>query len=306
MDFSNIRYILSPMASFTDAAFRLLCKRYGADYVVTEFVSAEAVVRDNWKTEEMTFISEEERPCAIQIFGPYPEVMVKAAQKLEKKADVIDVNFGCPAPKITKKCGGAALLDNPQTIKEILEELVSTIKKPVTAKMRLGTTTKENAVEIAKVIEKTGVKALAVHARTLRQGYAGQADWDKIKEIKQAISIPLFGNGDVVNYSSAKKMFEYTKCDAVLIGRGALGNPFVFSQCKKENDFEITPEMRIKAFQDYIKIVDEKNIRRNSGDIKGQALQFIKGIQGARKLRDKVCSAKTREEIVDILVNWKL
>ncbi len=300
MDFSKIKYVLSPMAQFTDAAFRLLCKRYGADYVVTEFVSSEAVIRDNWRTDALTFISEEERPCGIQIFGSKPKVMAQAAQKLESKADVIDVNFGCPAQKVTKNCGGAAMLDKPELIKAVLDELVSTVKKPVTAKMRLGTKTKDRAVEIAKMIEKCGVHALAVHGRTLSEGYSGKADWDKIREIKAHLSIPVFGNGDVVNYSTAQSLFEKTHCNAVLIGRGALGNPFVFSQCKKEQDFEITSAMRVNAFFEYLSLVELLKIERSAGDIKAQAISFVKGMEGAPRIREEVCRAKTKEEIKEV------
>ncbi|MFH2105758.1 MAG: tRNA dihydrouridine synthase DusB [Candidatus Micrarchaeota archaeon] len=301
MDFSKIKYILSPMASHTDAAFRWMCRRYGADYVVTEFVSAEAVVRENKKTQEMLFISDEERPCGIQIFGSKPSVMAKASHILEKKADVIDINLGCPAPKVLRGGGGASLLDKPKLINEIIGEIVSTIKKPVTAKMRLGIKTKDKAVEIAKLIEKSGASALAVHGRTLDQIYSGKADWNMIKQIKDALSIPVFGNGDVVDYSSAKRMFDETGCDAVMIGRAALGNPFIFKQCKQKKDFEVTPEMRLKAFDEYLKTVRELGIKRSVGDLKAQALCFIRGIPGATKLRSRVCMSKTEDEIKEIM-----
>ncbi|MBI5051155.1 tRNA-dihydrouridine synthase family protein [Candidatus Micrarchaeota archaeon] len=299
-DFSKIKYSLAPMAGYTDAAFRALCFEYGADYSVTEFVSAESVIRDNWKVEELTYIPNYSKPTGIQIFGSNPESMAKAASILEKKAAVIDINMGCPAPKVTRNCGGAALLENPEIAKSIIDSVISAVKTPVTVKMRLGVNSAEKSIEFAKMVESCGVRMLCVHGRTLKQGYTGTADWAKIREIKSSLSIPVFGNGDVKNYSDSVRFFENTLCDGVSIGRGALGSPFVFQMLKKKEDFEPDFEMRKKAFFRYLELREKFSMRPSIGDIKGHALRFIQGISHATDLRLNISRAKTKEEIVEV------
>jgi len=303
MDFSKLKFGLAPMAGYTDAAFRSLCKEYGSDFGITELISAESIIRGNEQGFRIAQVSDYERPVGIQLFGSNSVSIAKAAQILEKNADWVDLNFGCPAPKVTKNMGGAALLSKPELIAEIVEEVSSTIKKPTTAKMRLGISNSIHAVEIAKIIERAGASALFVHARTLKQGYSGEPDWIKIAEIKKALSIPVFGNGNVCSYGDAKRMFEETKCDGVLIGRAALGNPSIFEACKKKKDFDVEWNMRKKAFLRYIELREKLKMRDSVGDLKAQAISFVQGVQYASELRLKISKSKTKQEIMEFLSN---
>lgn len=289
------------MAGYTDAAFRILCKEYGCQHTTTEFVSAEAVTRGGEKTRRLAKVFPEERPASIQIFGSEPEKMAKAAHILENQCDTIDLNFGCPAPKVTRSMGGGALLDHPGKIKEIIEEVVSTCKKPVTAKMRLGVKSKENSLKIAKIIEKCGVQRLTVHARTLQEGYTGKADWDAIAKIKKELGIPVIGNGDVKDWASAQKMLEQTKVDGIAVGRASLGNPMVFRCLVEEEDAPVTLEERIGSFMRYIELHKTLKLWESAGDVKAHALQFIRGFPDAAALRLRVSQAKTVEEITSVL-----
>lgn len=300
--FENLKSGLAPMAGYTDSAFRLLCMRYGADFSVTELISSESIVRGNEQGFNIAFVSEEERKLGkvgIQLFGSNKKSLSEAAGILEKNCDWIDLNFGCPAPKVTRNLGGAALLARPELISDIVEAVVTTSGKPVTAKMRLGTKSSENAVEIAKLIERAGAGALFVHARTLEQGYSGEPDWSKIAEIKKALSIPVFGNGNVCSYLDSEQMFSETKCNGILVGRAALGNPFIFKMLKEGKDFEVDWNMRKKAFFEYISLRERLKLRESVGDLKAQAITFVQGVQGASELRLKISQAKEKEEILD-------
>lgn len=298
MDFSKLKFGLAPMAGYTDVAFRLLCHEQGADFGITELISAESIIRGNEQGFRIAQVCDEERPVGIQLFGSNPKSIAKAAQLLEANADFIDLNFGCPAQKVTRALGGAALLARPEKIKEIVESVATTLTKPTTAKMRLGTTNSNNAVEIAKLIERSGASALFVHARTLKQGYSGDADWSKIKEIKDALSIPVFGNGNIRSYADAEHMFEQTKCDGVLIGRAALGNPFIFKACKEKKDDYVTFKMRKQAFVRYLQLRTKLNLRESLGDLKAQAITFVQDVEGASSLRLKISQAKEIDEII--------
>ena len=299
--FEKFCFALAPMAGYTDAAYRLLCKEHGAQLTVTELISAESIVRNNEEGFRIAFVSEEERklgPCGIQLFGSNPKSIANAAQILEKNADFIDLNFGCPAPKVTRNMGGAALLKKPDLISEIVRDVVTTIKKPVTAKMRLGINDSNGAVTVAKTIERSGASAIFVHARTLKQGYSGEPDWNKIAEIKKSVSIPVFGNGNVTSYADAERMFAETGCDGVMIGRAALGNPFVFEMCRKKCDSTVTFEMRKQAFSQYLELREKLKMRESLGDLKAQAITFIQGVYGAAELRNKIAKAREKEEIM--------
>lgn len=300
IDFSKLKFGLAPMAGYTDAAFRLLCKEYGADFGITELISAESMVRGNKQGFELAQTSDEERPIGIQLFGSNPKSIASAAAMLEKDADFIDLNFGCPAQKVIRGLGGAALLARPDRLKEIVDAVVSTIKKPVTAKMRLGINNADRAVEIAKIVERAGTSALFVHARTLKQGYSGEPDWSKIKEIKNALAIPVFGNGNVRSYADARKMLDSTNCDGVLIGRAALGNPLIFQACRKKQDFEACWDERRSTFMHYLELRKKLKMRESVGMIKGQAIVFTQGTKNARQLREKISKTKTIEEIISV------
>ncbi|MDE7213600.1 MAG: tRNA dihydrouridine synthase DusB, partial [Anaeroplasmataceae bacterium] len=228
------RLVLAPMAGITNEAFRILCKEMGCGLVVAEMVSDKAIGFQNERTLKMTKVNPVEHPISMQIFGGDVESLVQAAKYIDtySDADIIDINMGCPVNKVAKKShAGAALLTNPELVYEIVSNVVKSVSKPVTVKMRIGWDFDSiNAVEVAKKIEAAGASAITVHGRTRSQFYSGKADLDWIKKVKEAVSIPVIGNGDIVDIASAEHMLKYTGVDAIAIGRGALGNPFIFRE----------------------------------------------------------------------------
>lgn len=224
--------ILAPMAGVTDLPFRLLCRRQGAGLVCMEMVSAKAIYYNNKSTEELLRVHPEECPASLQLFGSDPRIVADMAKRIEERPfSVIDFNMGCPVPKVVNNGEGSALMKNPKLAKEILTELVKAVKKPVTVKIRKGFDEEHcNAVEIAKIAESCGVSAVAVHGRTREQYYSGRADWNIIRQVKEAVGIPVIGNGDVDSPRAAKLLLEQTGCDGVMIGRAAQGNPWIFRE----------------------------------------------------------------------------
>ena len=224
--------ILAPMAGVTDKPYRILCREQGAGLVCMEMVSAKAILYKNKNTQELLKVDERERPVSLQLFGSDPDIIADIAASLEDGPyDIFDINMGCPVPKIVKNGEGSALMRNPKLVEEILTKLVKAVKKPVTVKFRKGfDDTCINAVEIAKIAEACGVAAVAVHGRTRAQYYSGQADWDIIAQVKDAVKIPVIGNGDVDSPEKAKAILEQTGCDGVMIGRAAEGNPWIFRE----------------------------------------------------------------------------
>lgn len=236
--------ILAPMAGVTDLPFRLLCKEQGAGLLCMEMVSAKAVHYNNKNTEALMEIHPDEQPVSLQLFGSEPAVMAETAARIEERPfAILDVNMGCPVPKVVNNHEGSALMKDPRLVGEIVAALVKAVKKPVTVKIRKGFDDEHvNAVEIAKIIEESGASAIAVHGRTREQYYSGKADWDIIRKVKEAVKIPVIGNGDVTDAVSAKKMMDETGCDGIMIGRASRGNPWIFKEITQYLDTGILPE----------------------------------------------------------------
>lgn len=231
----NGNLILGPMAGVTDLPFRILCKEQGADLIYTEMVSAKGIQYNNKNTENLLMVSEVERPVALQLFGADPYIMSETAKRIEdRNFDILDINMGCPVPKVVNNFEGSALMKDPKLVGEIVHAISTAIKKPLTVKIRKGfTESTANAVEIAKIAEANGAAAIAVHGRTREQYYSGKADWNIIRAVKEAVSVPVIGNGDVFTPEDAKRLIEETGVDGIMIARGARGNPWLFRQIKE-------------------------------------------------------------------------
>lgn len=296
---------LAPMAGVADRAFRELCMSYGAAYVISEMVSSKGLTMQDKKSKELLFLSDAERLAGAQIFGDDPEIMANAALKaMEFSPDFIDINMGCPAPKIAGNGGGSALLKNPELIGKIVKKVVEVSPVPVTAKIRIGWDKNSiNAVEIAKIIEAAGADAITVHGRTKDQMYAPPVSLDEIANVKKAVSIPVIGNGDIVDGKSAKLMLDMTGCDFLMVGRGALGNPWIF-QCinaylNKEADFtEPTLEEKMDVMLLHIGTLCEyKGVRIGMREARKHAAWYIKGIRGAAAFRQEIGQLSTMDEL---------
>jgi len=296
--------ILAPMAGVTDVAFRLLCKKYGASLTVTEMISANAVSRGNKSTIRMIDVVEEEKPRVIQLFGQNVDSLVKAAKYCEDKCEILDFNLGCPASKIIKQGSGSALLQRPNKVKEIVETLVKAVKIPVTVKVRLGIRKSNiNVVKIAQICEEAGAQMIAVHARTQKQGYTGNADWEWIKKVKDVVKIPVAGNGDVHSVEDYVKMKKETGCDYVMIGRATIGNPYLFKQIEDYNKIgtytERDKKQQVEDYFEYLKLAKKYQLPFNNMKFHAQA--FTKGMRGSKRLRDKLMRAKTVDEIKEMM-----
>lgn len=303
---------LAPMAGVSDPALRLQCKKMGAGLVVTEFtnihsiIAKESQLKERMKTiQEFIEYSDEERPLSIQLFGSDLPALEKAAKIVEPYFDIIDYNMGCPAPHITSQMAGGALLQEVNLTQQIFSTLVNAVKKPVTLKIRSGVTDASKFLfrDISEIAEDEGIEMITFHPRTVSQGYSGTADWDLIKELKEISSIPIVGNGDITTPEDAKTMIDNTNCDYVMIGRGAMGNPFLFEQINdylKTNSYkEYSFKDRLDSFFDYLHLTNQYKIK--FANIKGQAMRFTKGMNGGSKLRSKITLSKNIEELEKIM-----
>lgn len=296
------------MAGVADRAFRELCVSYGAGYVVSEMVSSKGLTMHDRKSKELLFLSEKERPAAAQIFGDNPEIMAKSAVAcLEFRPEVIDINMGCPAPKIAGNGGGAALMKDPQKAEDIIRAVVDAVDIPVTVKIRAGWDKDSiNAVEMAQRAERAGASAVTVHGRTKLQMYAPPVDLGIIARVKKSVDIPVIGNGDITDGLSAAKMFEETGCDMVMVGRGALGRPWVFSQIQAFLNHEaILPEPpvseRTTVMVRHIRLLCQyKGERVGIREARKHAAWYIKGIRGAAKYRQQVGALESIEQLEEL------
>jgi len=283
-------FVLAPLAGYTDLPFRLLCRRFGAGYCVSEMISCHGLVYRQANTLKMLASIAEERPVAFQLFGSDPEVMADAAEILESyNPDMLDVNMGCPVRKVTKKGAGAALMTDPQLAQSILSKIVSRVSLPVTVKIRSGKDSQSIiAGEFAKMLEDTGASAVTIHARTWSQGFSGYINPEVITQVKKAVTIPVIGNGDVLSCSQGRQMMTETGCDGVMIGRGALGNPWVFQESGRPEDVR---EIMIgaKAHLDLIEAF--LPTERILGYIKNHMCRYFKGLPGSSALRQNIFAA---------------
>ena len=302
-------YILAHMAGVTDLPFRLLCKEQGAGLLCMEMISAKALQYKNKNTKALLSIHPKEYPVSLQLFGSDADIISRMAQEIEELPfQILDINMGCPVPKVVKNGEGSALMNRPELVYEIVSKTVKAIKKPVTVKIRKGfDETSVNAPEIAKIIEQAGAAAIAVHGRTREQYYSGKADWDIIRQVKEAVSIPVIGNGDVFSGESALRMRRETGCDGVMIARGAQGNPWIFSELL---EYERTGRMPKRPTPEEIRDMMLRHARMQiefKGDYLGiremrkHVAWYTKGLKGSARLRDEINKTESYEELSKLL-----
>lgn len=307
VEFNSIAF-LAPMAGMADMAFRELCADYGAGYTVTEMVSSKGLTMGDKKSAMLLTLGEREGKAGAQIFGDNPEIMAEAAVKcLEFKPDIIDINMGCPAPKVAMNGGGASLMKSPRLAGEIVKAVSQAVDIPVTVKIRKGWDDNSvNAVELAEILEKNGAAAIAVHGRTRMQMYSGEVDYDIIRRVKEAVDIPVIGNGDITDVQSAAIMLEKTGCDAIMIGRGALGNPWIFQQINAYlNECRVIPEPSLTEKMTVMlahikKIIEYKGEYTGIREARHHAGYYTKGLRGGAKFRAEMGSLESFEQLEEI------
>lgn len=311
MNIGNVQFnhiaFLAPMAGIADRAFRELCVSYGAAYTVTEMVSAKGFTMGDRKSAQLLTLGDE-HPCGAQIFGDDPEIMAQAAKKaIAFKPEIIDINMGCPAPKIASNGGGASLMKHPELAFEITKAVVSAVDIPVTVKIRKGWDDDSvNAIQMAELMERAGASAIAIHGRTRQQMYGGKVDYDIIRDVKRAVSIPVIGNGDIIDEQTAAIMLEKTNCDAIMIGRGALGNPWVFSKINAYLDeCRVIPEptviQKMNTMLKHIeKTIEYKGEYTAMREARHHAAYYTKGMRGGARLRAEIGKHEHFEQLQEL------
>lgn len=310
----NNKIVLAPMAGICNSAYRKIIKEMGCGLIYAEMVSDKAICYDNKKTIDMLYMEDVERPIVQQIFGSDKDSFVVAAKYIEEnmKPDIIDINMGCPVPKVALRAqAGSALLKSPSKVKDIVSAVVRAVKCPVTVKIRSGWDANSiNAVEIAKVCEEAGASAICVHARTRSQGYSGKADWDVIRDVKNTVKIPVIGNGDVTSPEKAKEMLEYTHCDAVMIGRGVLGNPWLIRNTilyLDGKDYILPTSIdKINMCIKHLKMLTElKSEKQAVLEIRNHIAWYLKGIKGSSEIKNKIYKMTKLCDILQVLEKFK-
>ena len=309
------RVVLAPMAGICNNAYRTIIKEMGCGYMVAEMVSDKALMYGSSKTQDMLYMTEDERPIAQQIFGSDKESFVIAAKYVYEHMhpDIIDINMGCPVPKVAVSAqAGSALLKSPEKVRDIVSAVVESVPIPVTINIRSGWDKDSiNAVEVAKMCESAGASAITVHPRTRSQGYSGQADWNIIREVKENVSIPVIGNGDIISCFDAKRMLEETHCDAIMIGRGVLGNPWLIRECidyleKGIVPSEVTLHERISMIKEHLsRLLKTKPYKVAMLEIRTHAAWYLKGLPKAKELKQEIFKTTKEEELLSLLENYE-
>jgi len=299
--------LLAPMAGVTDLPFRVICKKYGnPGLVYTEMASSKAIYHKDTKTRELLKTDREKRPIAVQIFGSDPDIMAYATKEVEEYGDIIDINMGCPAPKVVKNGDGSKLLQNIDLIGRIVQKCVASTEKPVTTKIRIGWNSDSIvAVEAAKIIEQAGAKAITVHGRTREQYYSGNVNLEIIKKVKENVKIPVIGNGDIKTYKDALNMFEKTNVDGIMIGRASMGNPWVIKEILKNEQNEITPQKKLEVIEEHLRLaIEEKGEYIAIREMRKHICWYIKNLKDSSKIRQEINKIEHETQLVQTLKEY--